>query len=200
MPDYICSECEETFFERSDMPLFSPCQNCGAEDTVSLYTEEPEPPELHTHVEDPRVEARAAAEAVLAEREITTPPVDVIAIAEALGLEIAYAALGEIDGELREGRIRVNEEHHRVRQRFTIAHELGHHRLHTVHGERSQQVERQADAFAAALLMPPSMLRVAVAENPDFHHLRCLFEVSRQALTIALGHARLTSQVEIPQP
>lgn len=198
MPEFICSDCEESFFDRSEMAPLSPCPCCGEEDTVSLYTEDPEPPELPTKQVDPRAEARAAAAALLAEQGITSPPVDVIAIAEALGLEVVYASLGDVDGELREARIRVNKDHHPVRQRFTIAHELGHHRLHTLHGDRGQQIEQQADAFAGALLIPRPLLRAAVAEDPDFERLRHLFGVSRPALKIALSEGRLGRKVEIP--
>jgi hypothetical protein len=195
MPDYYCSACDEEFFDRSEMAVLSPCQLCGAEETVSLAESEPLVPEPVSRSVDPRVEARAAAEALLVERGVTGPPVDVVSIAEALGLQVSYTALGDVDGELREGRIRVNKDHDLGRQRFTIAHELGHLRLHTHHGGRGKEAERQADAFAGALLLPPALLGAAVAAEPDFERLRRRFVVSRPALMIALTQANLISNV-----
>ena len=108
---------------------------------------------------------------------------------------VARRPLGEVSGELRNGRVIVNSAHHLVRQRFTIAHEIGHHRLHTRHGNPGSEAERQADAFAGALLVPPAMLRAAVAEDTDFDALRRRFAVSRPALSIALDQAHLSSRV-----
>jgi predicted nucleic acid-binding Zn-ribbon protein len=199
MPDYICTECEETFFDRSEeMPLLSPCPNCGEEETVSRYTEFPEIPEPPTKSVDPIEEARAAAGILLAEQGISEPPVDVEAIAKALGLEVTYVFLGDVDGELREGKIRINADHHVHRQRFSIAHELGHFTLHGAAIERNQEMERQANSFAAALLIPQPLLRQAVAETTDFEVLRRRFAVSRDALKIALEKARLSKRVDIP--
>jgi predicted nucleic acid-binding Zn-ribbon protein len=195
MPTYYCRECEEEFFDRARMAELSPCPNCGEDGTVTLADEEPSVPEPPARSVDPVAEARAAATALLAEQEIIEPPVDVVAIASALGMPIAYEALGNVDGELRKGRIRVNKDHHPVRQRFTIAHEIGHVRLHTSHGVRGSKAEREANAFAGTLLVPPSMLRVAVTATPEFERLRQLFQVSRDVLSIALDQARLTAKL-----
>jgi uncharacterized protein DUF955 len=195
-PDFTCSACEEGFFDRSEMPLLSPCPNCGEDGTVSLDLEDPEPTESPSRSTlDPRAEARSAADALLTELGIDVPPIDVVAIARKLGLKVEYVTLGNVSGELRNGRIRVNKDHHRVRQRFSIAHELGHVRLHTSHGTRGTLAERQADTFAGALLVPPSMLRAAVADDPDFDRLRHRFDISRDVLTIALEQARLTGRL-----
>ena len=56
------------------------------------------------------------------------------------------------------------------RQRFTLAHELGHSLLghsgscrpHQVHGHTKQPEEAAANQFAAALLMPPSIFRADI--------------------------------------
>jgi len=195
VPTYFCSECEEEFFDRSRMAELSPCPNCGEDDTVSLAGEKPSVPELPARTEAPGAEPRAAAAALLAEQGITDPPIDVVAVAAALDLPISYEALGNVDGELREGRIRVNKHHHEVRQRFTIAHEIGHMRLHTAHAARGSLVEREANTFAGALLVPPLMLREAAARTSGFDQLRHLFQVSRATLSIALDQARLTAKV-----
>lgn len=45
------------------------------------------------------------------------------------------------------------------RYRFSLAHELGHMVLHALPGEDDDQMERDADEFAAAFLMPPAEIR-----------------------------------------
>jgi Zn-dependent peptidase ImmA (M78 family) len=112
---------------------------------------------------------------------ITKPPVDLAAIAERLGVEIRPFELGaEVAGILyRDGGrkvIVVNHKHSSVRQRFTIAHELGHLLLHKgepVHVDEGFRVnlrdprsataeeveEIEANAFAANLLMPAAWLK-----------------------------------------
>lgn len=195
MPTYYCSECKEEFFERSEMAEMSPCQHCGSEDCVTRADEEPAVPELQRPAPDPGAGPRKAAAELLDELEIFEPPIDVEAIARRLGLSVSVEVLGNVDGEIRDKKIRVNRAHASVRQRFTIAHELGHLRMHTTHGERGSEVERQANDFAAALLMPPAMLSKAVREDLTFDELRRRFQVSRDALSIALAKGKLSSRV-----
>ncbi len=75
--------------------------------------------------------ARKRAETLVERFELQTPPVNVNEIARHLGLEILVEDLDEdISGLLitspKERSICVNKKHSRTRQRFTIAHELGH--------------------------------------------------------------------------
>lgn len=82
------------------------------------------------------------------------------------------------------------------RRRFTIAHEIGHFVLHPERRrpERRGGVnaawegqEREADRFAAELLMPEPLVREAVAQHgPDAARLADRFEVSRQAMEVRL--------------
>jgi hypothetical protein len=195
MPTYYCSECEEEFFDRSEMAEMSPCQLCGGEDSVSRADDEPAVPELQRPAPDPGAEPRKAAAELLEELEISEPPIDVEAIAQRLGLTVSVEVLGNVDGEIRDKKIRVNSAHHSVRQRFTIAHELGHLRMHTTHGERGSEVERQANEFAGALLLPPAMLSKAVREGLNSEELRRHFRVSRDALSIALDKGKLTARL-----
>jgi Zn-dependent peptidase ImmA (M78 family) len=104
-------------------------------------------------------------------------PVDPVAVARDLGLEVFEVALRdpELSGMLvksrgREPEIYINEAQHEHRQRFTCAHEIGHYVKHTIDGDNdafeyvdrrshlssrgSDPEERWANAFAAALLMP----------------------------------------------
>jgi Zn-dependent peptidase ImmA (M78 family) len=110
-------------------------------------------------------------------------PIDVKRVAEANDAEVVLAPLDEdLSGILvRDGQrkvIAVAENHARVRQRYTIAHELGHLLMHpgrpylaesnqivridrrggSVPGFADQREEREANQFAAALLMPPDLV------------------------------------------
>jgi Zn-dependent peptidase ImmA (M78 family) len=161
---------------------------------------------------------RAAAE-VLEELGLRKPPVDVRAIAERLGARVrAVPHDGSISGMLyRDGRqviIGVNERDVPARQRFTIAHELGHLKLHR--GRRmildhkvqdeirvdlrdttqpSSHEEVQANAFAAELLMPQALVVEATIKAPKsarrsedmlVSHLMRAFDVSRDAMVYRL--------------
>jgi Zn-dependent peptidase ImmA (M78 family) len=100
-------------------------------------------------------------------------PVEVGELALALGLRLAYEDLpddvsGKIERYEEEGFIvTVNSNHPLVRQRFTIAHEIAHFVLHRdligngvvddgLYRSRtlSSAVERQANRYAADILMP----------------------------------------------
>lgn len=104
--------------------------------------------------------------------------------------------------------IGVNQAHPKNRQRFTLAHELGHLLLHDsvgVHVDKevirlrdsksssgSDIDEIEANIFAAELLMPESLLRrdllgLIDSSSPDFvKDLAGLYKVSEEAMTIRL--------------
>lgn len=107
-----------------------------------------------------------------------TPPIDVVRLAQALGVDsITVTDLIE-DGRVSHGpsgtHIFVSEHINRARRRFTLAHELGHILLsepgEPLMAERSLPVrsdeERLCDEIAAAILMPSSWLRSCFAEQP----------------------------------
>ncbi len=116
--------------------------------------------------------AEKRAIAVLEEAGIEELPVKVEEIAIRLGADIAYEAyVGDVSGMLyrRNGRalIGVNSTHAATRQRFTVAHEIGHLVLHkgrpmfidsfvriNWRNGASDTEEVQANGFAAELLMP----------------------------------------------
>jgi len=112
---------------------------------------------------------------------ILHPPVDVRNIAKSLSISIAEAPnkddgmsglILRSDGKTLIG---VNASHHENRKRFTIAHELGHFKLHDkgvfVDHEKNFHVkfrskhtgfdpeESEANAFAAELLMPEEWIK-----------------------------------------
>lgn len=132
-------------------------------------------------------EAREKARAVLAEFGVKSAPVPVERIIKARNIALQYAPLEEAlsgmayikDGV---GIIGVNALHHPNRQRFSAAHELAHHVLHPgdlekavhvdsglrvlfrdeVSAQGTDDLEVEANAFAAELLMPRDLLIAAL--------------------------------------
>lgn len=151
-------------------------------------------------------------------------PVDVKKIARHLGLEIREHDLGEnISGVLfidkGRGIIGLSPNENIVRKRFTIAHELGHYVLHRLNKElfvdhkqfkavfRDQESstgeieqEREANAFAAALLMPKHLLIEEIKkvmfdlgddQDDVIKKLADTFKVSSQAMTYRIANLNL---------
>jgi Zn-dependent peptidase ImmA (M78 family) len=126
-------------------------------------------------------------------------PVPVESIAEDLfGLEVERRDL-EVSGMLfpAERRILVNAAEPETRQRFTIAHELGHWVCQCLEGRtepiycRAEEIgvdpaakalEREANVFAAEVLMPDLPVREAFALAPEPAHLARHFGVSEEAM------------------
>lgn len=145
--------------------------------------------------------------------EVQTPPVPVEKIARLKGAELRFKGVEGMSGVLiqEDGKviIGVNALDPPTRQRFTIAHELGHLELHAgkeIHldklklmrdGKSSQAVSRseiEANAFAAELLMPQVFLKEDLKANAgvdygDDDFLRKLakrYDVSLQAMLFRL--------------
>ncbi len=159
------------------------------------------------------------AEQLLADVGLNTAPVPMAQVAAHLGIKIKLADLGEdCSGVLvRNGDravIGVNREHHPNRQRFSIAHEIGHFVLHKgdtyidkgyhVHfrdlesGSGTKHEEMAANAFAAALLMPAEWVREAFYQQPFdlteddvLEMLAEKFKVSTLAMTYRLMRLRM---------
>ena len=133
-------------------------------------------------------------------------PLDVFGLAAVLGLNIVTYPMEESTSgflQLRDGRweVGVNSLHHVNRQRFTMAHEIGHFMLHRDHGSftdgllfrknQSNPQEREANLFASLVLMPEVEFRQAVA-NYSVPEVANLFAVSQQAVQFRidnLGHS-----------
>jgi hypothetical protein len=136
--------------------------------------------------------ARAAASRLWREHG-SELPVDVTAIARACGLTVTFGAF-EHAGLLRDGTtIEVPNGDPIVRQRFTVAHELGHATLR--HAVPEDRLEVEANAFAAELLLPRQALRQAVAEGLGFRAIARRFQASREATLHGLTAARLVGQI-----
>jgi Zn-dependent peptidase ImmA (M78 family) len=153
---------------------------------------------------------------------VTKPPVPVERIAKLRGAEVRYVAFdGDVSGLLakEEGHviIGVNVLHPNTRQRFTIAHEIGHWELNhlDLYGDNEIHVDRnfkmmlrdgkssqatdiaeiEANSYAAELLMPTCMLmderelRNGVDYDDDelIQNLATRYKVSKQAMTFRLG-------------
>lgn len=152
---------------------------------------------------------------LLQENGIDSPPIPVERVVQNLGATLRYEPFeGDISGVVfRDGDnivVGVNSLHHPNRQRFTIAHEIGHILLHKgkeVHVDRPIRVnlrdgrsaratdpeEIQANKFASALLLPRHLLIRDLQRQPieldDELQLKTLaikYKVSLQALTIRL--------------
>jgi Zn-dependent peptidase ImmA (M78 family) len=131
--------------------------------------------------------------------QVRTPPVDVDFIASKLEVFVyrvsKMKASGAVNSNTRGASIFVSEDDHPWRQRFTIAHELGHLMLHkegTLHHRDTSftgnAMEQQANKFAAELLMPWSMLETAmVSTGGSTKRLARLFDVSDAAMSVRLG-------------
>jgi Zn-dependent peptidase ImmA (M78 family) len=148
----------------------------------------------------------AAAQELLAAADVTRPPIAVERVAAKCGVRVLGWDFGDaVSGlllDLDSGpAIGFNSRQSRGRQRFTIAHELGHYILShhenfhidlassTAHGESanySWRDERAANDFAAELLMPASMVVAAARVHPTAQLLAKRFEVSREAMGFRL--------------
>lgn len=123
--------------------------------------------------------AQDEALAVLATFGFTDPPIDPVRIARDMGVGVVFAEFSPEDSNVSgffdagENKIYVNREEYPPRQTFTVAHELGHKVLHSEWaasnnyrvllrddaGQTKEPIEREADAFAAHLLVPRFMLQ-----------------------------------------
>jgi Zn-dependent peptidase ImmA (M78 family) len=168
-----------------------------------------------------RLTPEKLASQILEEIGIEEPPIPVELIAYRRGLRVDPFDLGDdVSGVLvisdGKGVIGYNSTHSLARRRFTIAHECGHYEMHRDDGQlfidkryidkqyfiafrdgRSStgedKQEREANAFAAALLMPENILQREIekryfdlADESTLDDLAELFQVSQQAMMYRL--------------
>src|ERR1700732_2664270 len=150
--------------------------------------------------------AREQARALVEKLGLKAPPVPVEKLAKALGVRVEYNPFDdELSGMafLRDGKpvIGVNANHHPNRQRFTIAHELGHILLHrsrldasvlidknknfiprdAISAEGTDPVEVEANAFASELLMPVKLVCQVLSESTrDLHDDEYLIALAKR--------------------
>jgi len=159
--------------------------------------------------------ARRKAEDLIRSVGVTSAPVPIEKIAKKLGAELRFEPFeGELSGMVHRPKktaaiIGINSLHPKTRQRFTIAHEIAHLVLHSdeefhvdnrylgFRNDRSSQAiddrEIEANQFAAALLMPQTLVFSDVGVLPDdiepeqaVEELAAKYQVSQQAMTIRL--------------
>lgn len=159
---------------------------------------------------------------ILASMKITAPPVDVFQIARSQNIALEETSfnttenpMDRIEGELARDEvrdqwvIRFESKSNYNRQRFTVAHELGHFFMHKIPVidrarvfRRSLQWDRkelEANVFAAELLMPISFLTSTakhilptIINIEDFiTKMAEIFSVSRQAMTYRLKNLKV---------
>ncbi|MEA9762496.1 ImmA/IrrE family metallo-endopeptidase [Xanthomonas campestris] len=163
--------------------------------------------------------ARARAREILTQAGISKAPVPVERLIKKLSIVLRHEALDEdlsgmayIQDDL--SMIGINASHHPNRQRFSAAHELGHHILHkdeitgTVHVDKGatrmllrdessslgvDRLEIEANAFASELLMPKKLLiaemggvPIDVEDDRQVDDLAKKFKVSTHAMRLRL--------------
>jgi Zn-dependent peptidase ImmA (M78 family) len=156
---------------------------------------------------------------ILEQVRIYSFPIDLEKIASYLNIKIVYDVLDDdVSGFLmaegtRKATAVINNTHHVNRQRFTIAHEIGHFMLHvdspneeTIFVDKKYsfrrdgksslgvyEQEKDANAFASSLLMPKQLVDKAIADmnldildDYDIPGLAKKIGVSEQALGFRL--------------
>jgi Zn-dependent peptidase ImmA (M78 family)/DNA-binding XRE family transcriptional regulator len=158
----------------------------------------------------------AAAYQLLEIQDIKEPPVPVEEVAQGVGIPVReWHFPNEISALLVQSRqlvaIGVNQQHGEARKRFSIAHELGHAVLGHMeklyieftapellpkHGPEREKDEREANWFAADLLMPIDWIREDWKRyKGNLHEMADHYGVSEQALWIRLQQFNLTQGV-----
>ena len=136
-------------------------------------------------------------------------PVDVLGIAEALGLNVWEDDINPFSGKITRDLLHggtsgysviVNSIESQPRKRFTIAHEIAHFVLHAdellkgdieetlYRGGLSDRMEVQANKFAAEILMPLLLIERLIEQGKtSIEELAYALEVSKSAMAIRLG-------------
>lgn len=194
-------ECGHEWFEKSSLATDgAECEECEGPAKVVGVDDEP-PAEIGTVekrlASDPAhpAHARTRARRVLAEHQVTKPPVPVRAIARRCGFEVRESGqLGDLRARMLDDVIEVSDRESEGAQNFSIAHELGHYFLKTQHGD-GQRAEDEADAFAGELLVPGHMLMASLAHTSDPAALARQFRASRSAVEASASIHRLSGRL-----
>lgn len=150
--------------------------------------------------------SKAVATANALTSDISAPPIPVYEIAESNGINVVFADFGEhsesVSGlcDFKAARIYVNKDDSTERQAFTMGHELGHWLLHKdfylenpdsypvlprfSNPNRDDPMEKEANKFAACLLVPERLLRPV--KGAPVSALASSFGVSRTMMEFRL--------------
>ena len=151
---------------------------------------------------------------ILMNNDMYKIPVDVIKIANSNDIKVYEGDLDrKVSGAIRYKKdenkfeILVNKNDMKSRQRFTVAHELGHFFLHqnffkdeeihidimyrSINNDKTnleelREKEKEVDYFAGALLMNRTLLEKMHEENNSIKELAEIFDVSISAMTVRL--------------
>ncbi|MCL2917042.1 ImmA/IrrE family metallo-endopeptidase [Shewanella litorisediminis] len=134
---------------------------------------------------------------------IEVNPLDIAALVYLLGISLRFEPMGDEESgklhkcpKLSKWVMTINSLHHPNRQRFTMAHELGHHVLHGAisdefidkafhRSNESNYIERQANEFAAELLMPKDdFIHFVSSESNVIEDIANNFQVSTMAVRV----------------
>lgn len=146
--------------------------------------------------------SRSEAARLLKLHGVRSLPVDPEAIAESEGIDVVFVEFNEAASKLISGlydfssqKIYVNKNLPSNRKTFTIAHELAHAMLHqdyaasteyramprsNIHTNKPAE-EKEADVFAACLLVPPSTLK-KYKDVASIDELAAMYAVSRDVV------------------
>lgn len=146
------------------------------------------------------VRARIEARTILQKtgNDSLVGPVPILKIAESfMGCEVWLEDLNDVDGlcvPLLDPVIYINRRHCRARQRFSLAHEIGHLALeHKPEQIGRWEIEREANIFAGEMLMPVLSVKL-LAHKLHIVELANLFNVSVAAAQIRLNVLGLSSR------
>ena len=150
---------------------------------------------------------------VLSDNYIIEPFVNVFDIANGEGISIEYRKMPQGNTDVsgffdsKTNTIYVNVDNSIARRTYTVAHELGHYflghkpdeyglyRRNNSYSGTKKQKEKEADCFAANLLMPEDMIRKELKEYPFLKNsiqlLASRFGVSPSAMTYRLINLRI---------
>lgn len=166
-------------------------------------------------IEKPRYSyAAKIAQKIVNEIKASTPPIDLNKILLHIGINLLpYSFPEKISAILLKENnmlvIGVNKTHHINRQRFSIAHEIGHYllghykdifvdmseisegRFDVSDTDHNKVQELEANFFAGELLMPATMLKKDFAKLRNVEEIAKQYEVSKNALWIKLIKLKL---------
>lgn len=147
-------------------------------------------------------------ENILKKNLIKKPPVPVKDLIEDAGVDVVFTRFKKMGDKIagftdfKEKKIYINAEDNFNRQIFTMAHEYGHWILHKSLFEINQDeyrvllrtnqithdpLEREANAFAASLLVPEFLIK-PVKDHAKVKQLAQIFAVSPEAMSYRLKH------------
>ena len=150
---------------------------------------------------------------------IKTGSIDVLSVMIKLGIQVRFSSLGQLSGALiriykpnTQFGVIVNSDQPDDRVRFSLAHELAHiilgHKSEksnitsSIKGRRFNPIERDADTFAAELLMPESELiniskkfmEDGLLSELEIFQLSQKFAVSFKAMLVRLSELKIISR------